>query len=310
MATLVLTAVGTLVGGPIGGAIGSLIGTQIDRSLFTPKGAKGARLGSLAVQNSSYGSDLPRLFGTMRVAGSVIWATDLKESKHSSSSGKGQPKSTTYSYSASFAVALSARRIVAVERIWADGSLLRGSAGDWKSSLGAFRLYPGDEAQAIDPLIGAAEGIDGTPACRGLAYAVFEDLQLADFGNRIPSLSFEVAADAGPPTLAQIAATLSDGDIAGAGGPSLVGYAAGGDSVRGAIEGLAASLPVAFADGAAGVTLVDEGAAPVAIAANELGSHAGTTKTATLALDRQAAGTLNEAITISYYDPALDYQLG
>lgn len=27
-------------------------------------------------------------------------------------------------------------------------------------------------------------------------------------------------------------------------------------------------------------------------------------------LDRQAAGTLNEALTIGYYDPALDYQVG
>src|ERR1700712_1003956 len=108
MATLVLTAVGSLIGGPVGGAIGALLGNQVDRALFTPKGAKGPRLGSLAVQSSSYGSDLPRLYGTMRVAGSVIWATDLQESKHHSSSGKGQPKATSYSYAASFAVALSA----------------------------------------------------------------------------------------------------------------------------------------------------------------------------------------------------------
>ena len=37
-----------------------------------------------------------------------------------------------------------------------------------------------------------------TPAHRGIAYAVFEQLQLADFGNRIPSLTFEVIADEAP----------------------------------------------------------------------------------------------------------------
>lgn len=120
-----------------------MIGNQIDRNLFTPATANGARLGSLALQASTYGSDLPHLFGTMRVAGSVIWSTDLKESEHSSGGGKGQPQSTNYSYSASFAVALSARPIRAVHRIWADGALLRGAAGDWKGTLGAFRLYTG-----------------------------------------------------------------------------------------------------------------------------------------------------------------------
>jgi hypothetical protein len=309
MATLVLTAVGTLIGGPIGGAIGSLVGNQIDRALFTPNGAKGPRLGSLAVQSSSYGSELPRIFGRMRVAGSVIWATDLREESHRSG-GKGKPKSTSYSYSASFAVALSAKAIADVGRIWADGSLLRGAGGDWKSGVGAFRLYMGGEGQGIDPLIAAAEGIDTTPAYRGVAYAVFEDLQLADFGNRIPSLSFEVIADMAAVTIAEIAGELSDGDITGSGGPALLGYAAGGDSVRGAIEGLAAALPVAFADGADGVSLVDEDATAISIAAAELGTGKGDTRTASMALDRQAAGTLNEAIAIGYYDPALDYQAG
>jgi len=308
MATLVLGAVGTLVGGPIGGAIGAVIGNQVDHALFTPRAAKGARLGSLAVQQSRYGSELPRLFGTMRLAGTVIWATDLKEDIHHSG-GKGRPKTTSYSYSASFAVALSGRAIRSVGRIWADGNLLRGAGGDWKSELGAFRLYTGDEAQRPDPLIASAEGIGATPAHRGLAYAVFEDLQLGDFGNRIPSLSFEVTADPGPVTIGAIAAELSEGAIAGEGGPALIGYAAGGDSVRGAIEGLGQALPIAFADTGERLALVDKAAPPIAIDAAELGA-AGEGKAARLTIDRQAAGTLNEAIAIAYYDPALDYQQG
>ncbi len=150
MATLVLTAVGTVVGGPIGGAIGAVIGNQIDRAIFTPKGAKGPRLDSLAVQGSSYGADLPRLFGTMRVSGSVIWATDLRESTHKSG-GKGRPTTTTYSYSASFAVALSARPVRAIHRIWADGALLRGAAGDWKSDVGSFRSTPATRGRRSIP---------------------------------------------------------------------------------------------------------------------------------------------------------------
>lgn len=170
MATLVLTAVGSIVGGPIGGAIGALIGQQADQRLLAPKGRQGPRLGDLAVQTSAYGQPIPKLFGRLRVAGTVIWATDLREERQRSGGGKGRPKTTAYSYSASFAVALSARRIRAVHRIWADGKLLRGSGGDWKSETG-FRLHLGDEGQEADPLIAAAEGNEGTPAFRGLAYA-------------------------------------------------------------------------------------------------------------------------------------------
>jgi hypothetical protein len=97
MATIVLTAVGSAVGGPIGGAIGALIGQQIDSRLFAPKARQGPRLGDLSLQTSSYGSAIPRLFGTMRVAGTVIWATDLQERRSTSGGGKGRPKSVDYS---------------------------------------------------------------------------------------------------------------------------------------------------------------------------------------------------------------------
>ena len=108
MATLVLTAVGSAVGGPIGGAIGALIGQSVDHALFGPKRREGPRLVELSVQTSSYGAQIPKLFGTMRVAGTVIWATDLKEHRARSGGGKGRPATTSYSYSASFAVACCA----------------------------------------------------------------------------------------------------------------------------------------------------------------------------------------------------------
>lgn len=82
MATLVLTTVGGAIGGPIGAAIGATLGQSIDRALLFPTPRRtGPRLTELAVQTSSYGTPIPRLFGTMRVAGSVIWATDLIETR-------------------------------------------------------------------------------------------------------------------------------------------------------------------------------------------------------------------------------------
>ena len=209
MATLVFSALGTLIGGPLGGAIGALAGRQVDSLIFGSGNREGPRLKELAATASSYGTALPRHFGRMRVAGSVIWATDLVEHKQTEGGGKGRPSVTTYSYTASFAVALASRPIQAIGRIWADGNLLRGSAGDLKAA-GSLRIYTGEGDQPADPLLVGIEGSALCPAYRGLAYAVFEDLDLGDFFNRIPSLTFEVIAD----TESLTVETLLDGVIA------------------------------------------------------------------------------------------------
>lgn len=214
MATLLLTAAGTAIGGPLGGAIGALAGRQIDAAIIGTRKVDGPRLKDLAVQTSSYGSALPLHFGTMRAAGSVIWATDLQE--HAArEGGKGRPTVTRYSYTASFAVALASRPITGIGRIWADGNLLRGAAGDLKVG-GTMRIHAGHGDQPVDPLIVQAEGIDRCPAFRNTAYVVFEDLDLADFGNRIPSLTFEIIADSDGCTMAQIVAALLPDILSGA----------------------------------------------------------------------------------------------
>ena len=203
MATLVFSALGTLIGGPLGGAIGALAGRQVDAAIFGGGNREGPRLKELAATASSYGTALPRYYGRMRVPGSVVWATDLVEHQQTQGGGKGRPSVTTYSYTASFAVALASRPILSVGRIWADGNLLRGAGGDLKAN-GIYRLYTGEGDQPADPLIAQIEGEGRCPAYRGLAYAVFEDLDLGDFYNRIPALTFEVFADSGTFTVQTI----------------------------------------------------------------------------------------------------------
>jgi hypothetical protein len=308
MATIVLTAVGSALGGPIGAAVGAAIGSSIDSKIFAPKARHGPRLGDLAVQSSSYGTSIPKLFGAMRVAATVIWATDLKERRSSSGGGKGKPKTVNYSYSASFAVVLSGRPIRAVRRIWADGKLLRGAAGDFKTET-KFRLHLGGEDQAVDPLIASAEGIGKTPAYRGTAYAVFENFQLADYGNRIPSLSFEVEADGGPVSIGFIAEALSGGAIAAGQSPALIGYAAGGDSVRGAIEELATFVPLSLTEQGERLALAAPSGSPVLIEA----VRGRTMASGSGGLDehvRRAAAAIASSLSLAYHDPARDYQTG
>ncbi len=203
MATLILSAVGTVFGGPLGGALGALIGRQVDATIIGGRKVEGPRLKELSVQTSSYGSALPLHFGRIRASGTVIWATELVERREKSGGGKGRPSVTNFSYSASFAVAVASRPIAGIGRIWADGNLLRGEAGDLKAG-GQMRVYTGHGDQPVDPLLAQAEGMARNPAYRGLAYVVFEDLELADFGNRIPSLTLEVIADDGAVSFAEV----------------------------------------------------------------------------------------------------------
>ncbi|MFK3891152.1 phage tail protein [Sphingomonas sp. NPDC079357] len=298
MATLVLTAVGSALGGPVGGAIGGVLGNAIDRSVLAPSPRRaGARLSDLKVQTSSYGTPLPRIFGTMRVAGCVIWSTDLIETRSVARGGKGRPGVEGFRYAASFAVALSARRIDGIGRIWAEGQLLRGAAGDWKVPV-TMRLYRGDEAQAPDPLIAALEA--HAPAYRGLAYAVFENLPLETFGNRIPSLNFEVVGDASAPSIGAMAAALGEGVVTGAGpGVTLPGYATGAESVAGALDLLATIAGGWWVPAGEALRLADASGAPLSIAAD-----------AGLVERRQPIETVPQRVRITCYDPARDYQIG
>lgn len=309
MATLVLSVVGRALGGPIGAMLGAVVGGVIDRDvLLRPKGVEGPRLTALQLQTSNYGTPLQKVFGTMRVGGCVIWSTDLIESRSKSSSGKGQPSVTSYSYSASFAVALSGRPIVGVGRIWADGNLLRGSGGDLKVSTG-FRLHLGDEDQPVDPLIAAAEGAAFAPAHRGIAYAVFETLQLADYGNRIPSLTFEVIGDAAPVTVGAIAEALSGGSVAAAEAVQpLAGFAAYGDSVGGVLDTLAQAGGAWFAPNGGTVRMRAATTTEREVADGETrGADAtsGKHQRAVAALD-----SVPRQVTLSHYDPAREYQIG
>jgi hypothetical protein len=309
MATLILTAIGTVLGGPIGAAIGAAIGQQVDRKLFAPKARSGPRLSDLSIQTSSYGAAIPKIFGTARVSGTVIWSTDLVETREKVKTGKGQPKQTVYSYAASFAVALSGRPIRSIGRIWADGKLLRGAAGDFKSPA-TLRTHLGTPGQGADPLILSAEGASQTPAYRGMAYVVFEDFQLGDFGNRIPSLSFEVVADDAPVSIGAMATSLAEGRIVADCPSMLDGIAVTGTSLRGVLETLSPAIPLFATSAPNGLLLREAGGDLRTLDAAHLGAAAGTERRPRIQRERLPDGGLPRSLTLTYSDPGRDYQPG
>jgi len=89
MATLVLGAVGAAVGA----LIGSSIGQGFDRSVLFGPGEmtrEGPRLSDTDVQSSALGTPIPRIFGTVRVAGNVLWSSGLMEERMETQQGGGK----------------------------------------------------------------------------------------------------------------------------------------------------------------------------------------------------------------------------
>jgi hypothetical protein len=83
-----------------------------------------------------------------------------------------------------------------------------------------FRIYLGTEDQEPDPPIRQHvensdhfDGHDATPAFRGLVYIVFEDLPLDEFGNRIPSVTAEIAWAGAPQAVVKETTFLSGASL-------------------------------------------------------------------------------------------------
>jgi hypothetical protein len=309
MATIALNALGSAIGGPVGGAIGAILGQQIDRSILGPKPSEGPRLTELDIQTSSYGSSIPAIFGAMRVAGTVIWATDLIESRNKSGGGKGRPSTINFSYSANLAIALSSRPLQRIGRIWADGNLLRGAAGDFKVQTG-FRFYDGHGDQPLDPLIASAQEAGQCPAHRGLAYVVFEGLQLADFGNHIPSLTFEVFEREGEVLVTDICRAASNGKIRGNSHETLVGFALDGRSAKAALAPLLTSFPVILRPKNAQLDVIDWADIGPSPRLPTVVASAGSTQFERSNKQRSSAHKIPAALGLRYYEPQRDFQLG
>ncbi len=202
MATIVLSAAGMALGGSIGGSVlglsmatigraaGATIGRVIDQRILGAGSdpVETGRVDRFRLSGASEGAAIAQVYGRMRIAGQVIWATRFNETSTTSGGGKGAgpaPATTEFSYSVSLAMALCEGEITTVGRVWADGVEI--APADLN-----MRIYTGRQDQAPDPKVVAVEGTDHVPAYRGTAYVVLEDLELGQFGNRVPQLTFEV----------------------------------------------------------------------------------------------------------------------
>lgn len=187
-------------------ATAATIGYSIYSALNQPKQRfEGPRLGDLAVQSSSRGAPIPKVWGSMRIAGNLIDGKKYEERTEEEVGGKGfmgggGGTQVTYNYFADLAVSLCEGPITGVRRIWLNNKLWYTAADDASDTeLEASddherygKLYLGTTSQLPDPTLEVIHGAGNVPPYRRTAYIVFTRLPLVNFGNAIPNVSVEV----------------------------------------------------------------------------------------------------------------------
>lgn len=141
--------------------------------------------------SNSNGIPIPLIFGKGRVLGAMIWSTSISEIpittsiSHSYRTRTNIYNNVDFLYYCSFAIAIAEGYVSSIERVWCNEEILE---------LSSFkhRIYFGSEEQMPDDLIIKHSSNGYAPAFRGIAYIVFEDFPLAEFGNNIPKFHFEI----------------------------------------------------------------------------------------------------------------------
>lgn len=195
MATIVFSAIGGALGSSflggifgaaagavIGRAGGALLGNFVDEAIFG-RGSqnsksldnRGRLADELRITTAYHGAPIAEPYGRVRLGGHLIWASEVRVVEDGD----------TVAHRVDFAVALGEGPVHRIGRFWLNDVAL-------SIDKFAYQLHHGAEEQGRDPIMVAALGEARCPNFGGIAYVVFEDFDIAPFGDRIPNLEFEV----------------------------------------------------------------------------------------------------------------------
>ncbi|MEO1731804.1 MAG: phage tail protein [Pseudomonadota bacterium] len=185
---------------------------------------------------------------------------------------------------------------------------MRGAAGDLKVE-GEMRVYLGHGNIDVDPLIYADKG-DQAPAFRDCAYVVFENLQLADYGNRIPAVTFEIFTE--DDTSVSLKKLVPDAKESSETTPlpNTRGFADEGGPLSSTLSAIDRVYPLTCATTKEGLRLTSEVEVPnnVVVLPEQLSSQSNNEAQDRNRIRTDTAG--REPLAVRYYDEERDYQPG
>lgn len=148
------------------------------------------------IQGSRYGSFIPRTYGTVEMAGQVIWASTILDTPTTTpptrTKGGGTPGQTTHHYTRSFAVLFCTGPVAGITRITADDKTFYQSATLGEVVTDKLHIYTGTEEQDPNSWIEADKGVGRVSAHRGYVVVVFKDFPIDQYGDRIPNMRAEI----------------------------------------------------------------------------------------------------------------------
>lgn len=213
MATLALGAVGTAAfQGFASNVIGSLVGFAVSRLFAGKPEVEKPQLPDLSVQSATLGAPIPEGWGTIRLAGNLVFALDIEVQEEEIEAGKGGGATgILYHYFGTFSPAFcfgpqDGTGANGIRRIWADSKLLYDQSETTTPQniaavvplADALTFHLGTNDQLPSALQEQHEGAGNVPAYRRIVYVDIERLNLDEFGARLPSISAEVSITGAP----------------------------------------------------------------------------------------------------------------
>ena len=188
-------------------------------------------LADLSIPKSNYGTTIPQAWGTVVIAGNLIWGTHKEEKIKKKKQGKGgggkvEKKRSYYGNFAHLFAFTPNQPALQFKRLWMNGKVVYSTVGDAETINNGndfasqyLRFYLGTSSQNPDPLLESLKpsstydyglphdpdervqalanlGLDPntiyTPGYRYRVYCVAERLPLADWGNQLPTVKAEI----------------------------------------------------------------------------------------------------------------------
>lgn len=183
------TTIATALTGTATKMVGKIVGDTVTNAIFgNEKIKEGKRLTHISVPPLPEGEVIPSVYGRIKINGSIIWMSDVGERVKTI---KRRTKTETetyleYHYTVSVAIGLCEGEVSSIGKIWADDVLISDGANG-----GSVRVYHGKDDQEPDQLLESLYDEDA-PRFRGLAYVMIQELDISQFGNKIPQFSCEV----------------------------------------------------------------------------------------------------------------------
>lgn len=230
-----MTQQGAMIGASLGGMAGGVAGSVLWPEKVNPDFPPPPQPNENRTQISTYGTPIPVVYESARLAGNIIYMSDVNNTVVRTSHRQDGVRyyELTQTYASTFAVAFCEGPVSGISRIWLNGKIFVDwrnpasqyypegsegvSSGNLETSVGRsvidFKTYTGTASQTYDTNIAAIIGAAETPAYRGICYIVFIDFPVGEFSG-VPTVEVEISGAIGNVQLTDMTA-LSTGYAGG-----------------------------------------------------------------------------------------------